>query len=69
MRQLWLDFLKTLGFAYWVTVADGTNKTYCFGPFGSAGAAIAAQDDCCRTLLQNQTGPVYIKSVRISTER
>ena len=71
MKNLWLGMLSKLGLAYWLTVSvDGAEQSaYCFGPFGTAAAALSAQERCFQSLLTGSINANRILTARISMER
>lgn len=70
MKNLWLGMLRKLGLAYWLTVSvDGAEQSaYCFGPFGTAHAALSAQERCVQSLLTGSINASRILTARISME-
>lgn len=70
MRDLWLGILSKLGLAYWLTISvDGADHpAYCFGPFGTASAALSAQTRCCQSLMTGTINASRILLTRVSME-
>lgn len=70
MKNLWLGALSKLGMAYWLTVfVEGAEQpAYCFGPFGTASAAVSAQERCFQSLLTGSVQASRILTARVSME-